>query len=400
MYLLQPNSDDPRTGADGAPGLQRPGSGRGLPAGPRPACSSTTRPACSRRSGVCCDSYAVGAYYDTAGPLNERLLRLARESGEPASLMEALRSAGAMLSTVGSFEPARRHLEEGIALYESQAEVPEPFQFLQHPGLGCRSYAAWVLWYLGFPDRALAISSEALALGRELGHPYNLVFALAIAGLVRKLRRRARRRRRSPRRQMALSQEHGFAIPLASGRILHGGALVDQGSLDEGIAEMREGLAAFRATGAGAGLTMSLGLLAEAYLKARRPAEGLEILAEAFGQVERTGERFAEAELLRLEGGPAPRGGRRGGGEDASSAPCAGHGSRSRARSSCGAWRASRACAGTEDGTRRRGRARRGARALHGRGEHARPPGRRRPSTIARRVRPGRVRRRALPGGG
>ena len=216
--------------------------------------------------------------------------------------MEALRSAGAMLFHRGELEPARRHLEEGIALYESQAEVPDPFQFLQHPGLGCRSYAAWVLWYQGFPDRALAISSDSLALGRELGHPYNLVFALAIAGLVRKLRREGPETQEIAEAQMALSREHGFAIPLASARILHGGALVDQGALDEGIAEMREGLAAFRATGAGAGLTMSLGLLADAYLKARRPAEGLEVLAEAFGQVERTGERFAEAELLRLEG--------------------------------------------------------------------------------------------------
>lgn len=246
--------------------------------------------------------YSVGADYQAAEPLVERLLRLARESGEPARLMEALRSAGAVRFHRGDFESARRHLEEGIALYESQDEIPDPFQFLQHPGLGCRSYAAWVLWYLGSPDRALAVSHEALALGRQLDHSYNLVFALAIAGMIHKLRREGPETREIAEAQMALSRQHGLAMPLASAQILRGGALVDEGRFDEGIRQMREGLAAFRATGAGAGLTLSLGMLAEACLAAARPAEGLEALAEAHAVVARTGERFNEPELLRIEG--------------------------------------------------------------------------------------------------
>lgn len=246
--------------------------------------------------------YAVGAHYRTAGPLTERLLRLGRESGDPAALMEALRSAGAMRFHRGELGAARRHLEEGIALYEAQDGVADPFQFLQHPGLGCRSYAAWVFWYQGYPDRALAVSRDSLALGRDLGHPYNLVFALAIAGLIRMLRREGAQTMEIAREQMALSREHGFAIPLASAHILHGGALVAEGALDEGIDEIREGLDAFRATGAGAGLTMSLGVLADACFEGGRIDEGLEALAQAFEQVERTGERFNEAELIRIEG--------------------------------------------------------------------------------------------------
>jgi hypothetical protein len=43
-------------------------------------------------------------------------------------------------------------------------------------------------------------------------------------------------------------------------------------------------------------------LLAEAYGKARQAEEGLAVLPEAFATVDRTGERFYEAELYRLKG--------------------------------------------------------------------------------------------------
>jgi hypothetical protein len=43
-------------------------------------------------------------------------------------------------------------------------------------------------------------------------------------------------------------------------------------------------------------------VLAEAYGKTRKIEEGLHTLAEALAAVDRTGERFSEAELYRLNG--------------------------------------------------------------------------------------------------
>ena len=45
-----------------------------------------------------------------------------------------------------------------------------------------------------------------------------------------------------------------------------------------------------------------LALLAEAYGKAGQAEEGLTVLAEALARVDKTGERFYEAELYRLKG--------------------------------------------------------------------------------------------------
>ena len=40
------------------------------------------------------------------------------------------------------------------------------------------SYAAWVLWILGYPDQARKRIGEALNLAQDLSHPFSLAFAL------------------------------------------------------------------------------------------------------------------------------------------------------------------------------------------------------------------------------
>ena len=49
---------------------------------------------------------------------------------------------------------------------------------------------------------------------------------------------------------MTLSTEQGFPFWLAIGTIVRGWALAEQGQVEEGIAQMHQGLAAYRATGA------------------------------------------------------------------------------------------------------------------------------------------------------
>ena len=65
---------------------------------------------------------------------------------------------------------------------------------------------------------------------------------------------------------------------------------------------MRQGLAAYRGTGAEQGQTWFLALLAEACGKVGQLEEGLALLAVALAAVDKTGERVYEAELYRLKG--------------------------------------------------------------------------------------------------
>ena len=83
---------------------------------------------------------------------------------------------------------------------------------------------------------------------------------------------------------------------------LRASALADSGEVEDAIADMRRGLAGYRATHAELWSPYFLGLLARAHANAGRAGEGLRLLAEASERVERTDSRWNEADLYRLRG--------------------------------------------------------------------------------------------------
>ena len=72
------------------------------------------------------------------------------------------------------------------------------------------------------------------------------------------------------------------------------------GSIEEAISTIQWGLATKRATGEELMVPYYYGLLAEAHRRADRLADGISLLNEALALVERTDERWYEAELCRL----------------------------------------------------------------------------------------------------
>jgi predicted ATPase len=89
---------------------------------------------------------------------------------------------------------------------------------------------------------------------------------------------------------------------LGMGTCFRGEALAMLGQVQEGMAQMREGMAASQSTDVRVYLPGTLRSLAEAQAKAGQPEEGLTTLAEALALVEQTDERHWEAELYRLKG--------------------------------------------------------------------------------------------------
>ena len=81
-----------------------------------------------------------------------------------------------------------------------------------------------------------------------------------------------------------------------------GRAPVGSDTGDETVAEIREAMAAYRATGARFQSTYHLTLLAQALAARGRYDEGLASLRGAAALVEETGERYFEAGIHRLEG--------------------------------------------------------------------------------------------------
>ncbi len=244
----------------------------------------------------------MGAEFQTSTELAEQLLRLAQSVQDPVLLLEAHWALGVILLQFGEFVSAREHFEQGIALYDPQQHRSHAFLYGFDPGVGCLRYAAWELWLLGYPDQALQRSHEAVILAQEMSHPFSLAFALHFAVVLHQLRREGQAAQARAEAVIILSTEHGFVLSLALGTIMRGWSLVEQGQGEEGIAQMRRGVAAFQATGAKTWWPYFLALLAETCGKGGQAEEGLSVLAEALATVEKTGERWCEAELYRLKG--------------------------------------------------------------------------------------------------
>jgi predicted ATPase len=101
---------------------------------------------------------------------------------------------------------------------------------------------------------------------------------------------------------VALSAEQGFADFLLTGSFARGVALAEQGRTDEGIAQMRDALAAMPSGGRELGRAYYLASLAAAYGKAGRTDDALALVAEALALVEGRDERHWEAEIYRVKG--------------------------------------------------------------------------------------------------
>jgi class 3 adenylate cyclase/predicted ATPase len=237
-----------------------------------------------------------------ARELGRQLLRLAQQAQNSALLLVAHRALGTTLLWQGEMPLAREHLEQGIALYDPQQHRPLAFVYGMDVGMTCRIFAAWVLWLLGYPDQALQRGQEGITLAHESSHPYSLSFALAFTADLHQLRREWRLAQERAEASMTLSAEQGFALSLSQAAILRGWALAEQGQGAEGIAQMQQGLAAHRETGAKLTEPYFLALLAEAYGKGGQVEEGLSVVAEALAMVDKAGERLWEAELYRLKG--------------------------------------------------------------------------------------------------
>jgi predicted ATPase len=253
--------------------------------------------------------WGLWLFYDSRGELQtshelgERLLTMAQFVQDPALLLQAHHTLGVTSFNLGEFAPAQAHFEHGIALYHPQQHRSHAVLYGGHdPGVCCLSQGACVLWFLGYPDRALQRMHEALTLGQELAHPHSLAIALHFAAELHQLRREGQAAQERAEMEIALSGKQSSAQWLARGTILRGWALAWQGQGAEGLAQMCQGLSAFRATGAEGRRTCFLALLAEGYRGTGEVKEGLRVLAEALAAAHNRGEHYCEAELHRLTG--------------------------------------------------------------------------------------------------
>jgi predicted ATPase len=234
--------------------------------------------------------------------LAEENLCLAGRLGDPHILSHSHYFVAIAHGWSGEFAAARRHLEKALALYDPVRDRSKAARFGNDARVACYTFLGLVLWYQGFPDQGLRHSEEAIAAARAVLHPPSEARALGYAAQVHQLRGEAAPCMRRAEAAFALAAEQGLQYWAALAMVYSGWALVKDCKAEEGLARLRSGLDAYRATGAKIRMPEWVAVLAEACLETRRIEEGLLAVREALAELEQTEARCCEAELNRLEG--------------------------------------------------------------------------------------------------
>src|SRR5262245_22626769 len=246
--------------------------------------------------------YAMRAEYQTAREFGETLLHQAQRAHDPALAVVAHYALGYTWCLLGMLPAARTHLEAGIAHYTSDQRRAPVFRVGQDPGVACRAYVALTLWLLGYPEQALARVHEALTVAHELAQAFSRAFARCWAATVSQLCRDVPAVHEHAEAAVTRATEQGFPMWINHGTPVRGWALALQGQGEEGMAQVRQGIAAWRATGAVQHVPYFSTLLADVCGHRGHTAEGLQVLADASTLIEQHEERWWEAEVCRLRG--------------------------------------------------------------------------------------------------
>ena len=242
-------------------------------------------------------SYYAKGEISSSAELAKQALTLAERAGA-IYLLSAHYAVGSAALFQGEFPQALLHLEQTIELYDPAEHASFAHTFGSDRGVVSRSYAAWCHWFLGRSDRALATTTEAVALARRVEHPFTLAAALAFAAVFHFMRGERDLTREHAEETIALSERLGFPLYLGVGRALRGWAQADAGEL--GVAEIQQALADLARTGTGAGAPVFLAMLAEATWRVGRYDHALGALGLGLARAEETGQHFWDAELHRL----------------------------------------------------------------------------------------------------
>jgi class 3 adenylate cyclase len=226
------------------------------------------------------------------------LVQIADRVADPELRLQAHHSAWATWVWGGEFVRSLDHVRQGIALYDPEKHRHHALMYGGHdPGVCGKGQSAMALWVLGYSDQAAQNAGEGIILAEGLGHVPSVLHSLWFAVAVGHLRRDLATARDYSERLLTLGHEHGLRQYQAVGGIFHGWALMQSGSGDEGLAELRSCTGRYGATS----WTM-LGLFRAMLAEAELLSGNFEQAEEALTGTEEVGNRWWWAEFLRLRG--------------------------------------------------------------------------------------------------
>src|SRR3984893_15266167 len=233
--------------------------------------------------------------------LAQRFCSLAATQSDPSDRLIGERLIGTSQYYLGDLLSARHHIEGVLADYVAADDRSHIIRFQVDFGVTARVFLARILWLQGVSDQAMLTAENSTADARAANHANSLCSALALAACPIALWVGDWV---AAEHYVGMLLEHSIKLGLsrwrAYGRCHQGALAIQRGDLSTGLRLLRAGLEEL-------GDPRSAPLLfrfvmAESLGRAGQIADGLAAIEEEIVHSERSEERWATAELLRVKG--------------------------------------------------------------------------------------------------
>jgi class 3 adenylate cyclase/predicted ATPase len=239
---------------------------------------------------------------DVLRDLAAQFLALAEKQGATIPLMVGHRIVGMSSLPTGDVVGGRAHYDQALALYDPAKHRSLATRFGTDIRVMVLSFRSVALWMLGYPEAALADADQALKDAREIGHAPSLMQALFVPSLTHFLLGNYAAANAQADELVTVAEEKSAPLWMAWGRIMQGCVLALTGKPSDAVHQLTSGISALRSTGSTLWLPIWLSDLAEAYADLGQHDDAWRCIGEATVTVERTKERWYEAEVNRIAG--------------------------------------------------------------------------------------------------
>jgi predicted ATPase len=242
-----------------------------------------------------------GGQHRVALTMAQRFYALAANRSDPNDRLIGERMIGTSQHYLGNLLSARRHLERVLAHDVAPAQKWQIVRFNIDQWAATRAYLARILWLQGLPDQAMRTAERSVADARATNHAISLGLALALVACpIAMFTGDLAAAEHYVEMLLDHSARHALARWHAIGRSHQGALFIQRGDLSTGLRLLRAG---FDEPGAAGSVSrLFTFLMAEALGRVGQIADGLAAIAEGIEQSERTDERWAIAEMLRIKG--------------------------------------------------------------------------------------------------
>jgi DNA-binding SARP family transcriptional activator len=246
--------------------------------------------------------YVMRAEYQKSVTIIRLGARVAKSSGDDLLIHIINWVYGFNLIWLGELNTALSEFDKMIAFYNPLKHSELHHLYGSDPGIICRIWSSWTLWLLGYPEKAQKRCQQAIDLSQKLGDPDGQILAQELTGFLHLLMREPEESNDLIQSCSLLLAQHSRPLFSADLEFMQGISRVQNGAIAAGLASISKGLENLQAIGTRNVLSMRFTLQAEALLQDGQLEQAIKQVKITEDFIEETGERFYQAETLRVKG--------------------------------------------------------------------------------------------------